>query len=71
MNKKVWSKFGFNKSFPYICTTNQEDKEDMTTQTTHYLRMAEVEDGKVVMKCKVITFKEAEEIIKLKLQKTK
>lgn len=22
--KKVWSKFGFNKSFPYICTTNQE-----------------------------------------------
>ena len=22
--KKVWSKVGVNKSFPYICTTNQE-----------------------------------------------
>lgn len=43
-------------------------QEDMTTPRTHYLRIGKVEDGKVVMKCKVITFKEADEITKLKLQ---
>lgn len=65
-------KFGQNlvliNLFHIFALPTKRDKEDMTTPRTHYLRIGKVEDGKVVMKCKVITFKEAEEITKLKRQ---